>query len=394
LKGSTTSGSSNRFSGRLRDVLAAVEIALAFVLVIGAGLLVRASDRLRNTDSGMNPRNVLTLHLAPDVSAADCYSIVSQVEALPGVRAAAFAQMLPLQSWGWTATISIAGRPAPSPAERPVVELRYITPRYFEALGIPIRTGRAFTVADTATAPRVIIINETLARRYFGNTDPVGQQTDRGTVVGVAGDVRQTGLDRAAVPDVYYPIAQNVSQIRDLGMTLIVATRVPPASVAATVRDSIGQTHPHLAVFGVKTMDEVVADSLSSTTFYTRLVGSFAALALILACAGIYGVMAFVVAARTREFGIRLALGAERGSVRRLVLGHAAMVVASGLGFGFVGVAALSRVLESLIVGAGRLDLVTVAAAAGLLAAVALLGCLVPARRAARVDPIDALRQQ
>jgi predicted permease len=272
--------------------------------------------------------------------------------------------------------------------------LRYITPRYFEALGIPIRKGRAFTVADTATAPRVIIINETLARRYFGNTDPVGQQTDRGTVVGVAGDVRQTGLDRAAVPDVYYPIAQNVSQIRDLGMTLIVATRVPPASVAATVRDSIGQTHPHLAVFGVKTMDEVVADSLSSTTFYTRLVGSFAALALILACAGIYGVMAFVVAARTREFGIRLALGAERGSVRRLVLGHAAMVVASGLGFGFVGVAALSRVLESLIVGAGRLDLVTVAAAAGLLAAVALLGCLVPARRAARVDPIDALRQE
>jgi putative ABC transport system permease protein len=393
LKGSTVVGGSNHFFVRVRDALVAAEIALAFVLVIGAGLLVREFERLRSTESGMNPSNVLTLHLAPNVSAADCYSIVSQVEALPGVRAAAFAQMLPLQSWGWTATISIAGRPVPSPAERPVVELRYITPRYFEALGIPIRSGRAFTNADTAAAPRVIIVNEALARRYFGNTDPVGQQTDRGTVVGVAADVRQTGLDRAALPDVYYPIAQNVSQIRDLGMTLIVATRLPPASVAATVRESIGRSHPRLAVFGVKTMDEVVSDSLSDSTFYTWLVGSFAALALILACAGIYGVMSFVVAARTREFGIRLALGAEGGSVRRLVLSHAAILVAIGLGVGLGGVAVFSRFLESLIVGAGRVQLVTVAAAGTLLGAVALLACLVPARRAARVDPIDALRQ-
>jgi putative ABC transport system permease protein len=391
LKGSTVVGGSNHFV-RVRDALVTAEIALAFVLVIGAGLLVREFERLRNTESGMNPSNVLTLHLAPNVSAADCYAIVSQVEALPGVRAAAFAQMLPLQSWGWTATIAIAGRPAPSPAERPVVELRYITPRYFEALGIPIRSGRPFTNADTAAAPRVIIVNEALARRYFGDTNPVGQQTDRGTVVGVAADVRQTGLDRAALPDVYYPIAQNVSQIRDLGMTLIVATRVPPASVAAAVRESIGRSHPGLAVFGIRTMDEVVSDSLSDSTFYTWLVGSFAALALILACAGIYGVMSFVVAARTREFGIRLALGAEGAGLRRLVLSHAAILVAIGLAVGLGGVAVFSRFLESLIVGAGRVQLVPVAAAGTLLAAVALLACLVPARRAASVDPIDALR--
>jgi predicted permease len=393
LKGTAGLGGSSGFFRRFRDVLAVAEVALAFVLVIGAGLLVREFLRLRTTDTGMVLSNVLTMHLAPNMTARDCYDLVPQIEALPGVRAAAFAQMLPLQSWGWTATFSIVGRPPASLSERPVIELRYVTPGYFSALGIPIRRGRAFTDADTPTSPRVIIVNETLARRYFGDTDPVGQQTDRGAIIGVAGDVRQAGLTRATLPDIYYPIAQNVSQVRDLGMSLIVSTRVPPATLAGPIRESIGRSYPNLAIFSVKTMDEVVSESLSETNLYTWLVGSFAVLALVLACAGIYGVMSYAVASRTREFGIRIALGADRGSVQRLVLRHAAILVALGLGVGLCGVIVSARFLESLIVGAGRVEPLTVAGAAGLLALVALVACLVPARRAARVDPMRALRQ-
>jgi predicted permease len=394
LKGSTGFGASNRFFRRFRDGLAAAEIALAFVLVIAGGLLVREFLRLRNTDPGLVSANVLTMHLMPNVSASDCYELVPQIEALPGVRAAAFAQMLPLQSWGWTATFNIAGRPPFAPSERPVVELRYVTPRYFDALGIPIRRGRAFTEMDTANSQRVIVVNETLVRRYLGGSDPIGLQTDRGTIVGVAGDVRQAGLGSATLPDVYYPIAQNVSQIRDLGMSLIISTRTPPAELAGPARDVIRRSNPSLAIFGVKTMDQIVEESLSDTTFYTWLVGSFAGLALLLAGAGIYGVVSYAVAARTREFGIRLALGSDRGDLKRLVFRHATMLVFAGLGLGLVGTVAAVRLLESLIVGAGRLQPLAVVGAGAVLAIVALVACLVPARRAAQVDPISALRQE
>jgi predicted permease len=393
LKGAAGFGRSSRTLGRFRDALAVAEVALAFVLVIGAGVLVREFERLRSTDTGMITDNVLTMHLAPNLTPADCYALATQVEGLPGVRAAAFAQMLPLQSWGWTATFSIVGRPPATLADRPVVELRYVTPGYFDALGIPILSGRAFTDADSSTTQRVIIVNETLARRYFGGSHPVGQQTDRGVIVGVAGDVRQAGLDRQTLPDIYFPMAQNVSQIRDLGMSLIVSTHVPPATLTGAIRDSIGRTHPTLAVFGVKTMDDIVRDSLAGPAFHLWLVGCFAALALVLACAGIYGVISYIVVARTREFGIRLALGSDGGSLQRLVIAHGARLAAAGLAIGAGGVLVSARFLESLIVGASRMQVSTVAASAVLLMLVALFACAVPARRASRVDPVHALRQ-
>jgi putative ABC transport system permease protein len=393
LKGTAGFSGTGGVFRRIRDALAIVEVALAFVLIIGAGLLVRELLRLRNTDVGLNPRDVLTMHLTPDLSAQDCYALVPQVEALPGVRAAAFAQMLPLQSWGWTATMNVIGRPPFSPADRPLVELRYVTPRYFDALGIPIQRGRAFTEADVATSQRVIIVNEALVRRFFGDVDPIGQQTDRGTIVGVAGDVRQAGVERPALPDVFYPMAQNVSQVRDLGMTLIVSARIPPAALVAPIRQSISRTHPTLAIFGIKTMEEVVSESLADSNLYTRLVISFAVLALVLACAGIYGVMSYVVAVRTREFGIRIALGAESAGVQRMVMKHAAALVAGGLVLGLGGAVATSRLLESLIVGAGRVQPLMVGTAAVLLGSVGLIASMMPARRAARVDPLEALRQ-
>jgi predicted permease len=394
LKSGAVLGRSGQFLGRFRDALATAEIALAFVLVVGAGLLVREFVRLRDTDTGMRTASVLTMHLAPSLKAPEYYAIANQVAALPGVRAAAFAQMLPLQTWGWTATFAIDGRPAFSAAERPVVELRYITPSYFDALGIPILAGRGFTEADVPDSERVIIVNETLAGRYFRGLNPIGQKTDRGVIVGVAGNVRQSGLDRDAMPDIYYPMAQNVSQISDIGMTLIVSTNVPARTVTAPIRELVGRAHPHVAIFGVGTMDEIVRDSLAGTAFYSWLVGSFAILALLVASAGVYGVMSSIVAARTREFGIRLALGCDRRRVERLVLGHAAVLAAAGLAIGAAGAVASAGFLESLVVGASRLEAATMVGSALILAAVALVAAGVPARRAARVDPMRALREE
>lgn len=378
----------------LRDALAAAEIALAFILVISAGMLVRESVRLANTDTGLAPADVLTMHVTPNLSAQDCDELVRRIETLPGVRAAAFAQMLPLQSWGWTATFSIVGRDPFLPAERPVVELRYVTPRYFNALGIPIRRGRAFADTDTAQAPRVIIVNETLARRYFGGQDPVGQQTDRGFIVGVAGDVRQTGLNRSALPDIYYPVAQNMAQLNDLGMTLIVSSStVPETALAAPARDLIRRSRPDLAVFEVKTMEDVVSQSLADTRLFTWFVAAFAVLILVLACAGIYGVLSSLVVSRTKEFGIRLAIGADRDGLQWLVLRHAATLLGAGLIAGLIGALVSARLLDSVIVGASRLQPLAIGAAATIMASVAVVASLVPVRRAARIDPIATLRQ-
>ena len=380
--------------GTLRDGLAVVEVALAFVLVLSAALLVRESVRLVNTDTGLAPADVLTMHVTPNLQAGACDDLVQRIEALPGVRSAAFAQMLPLQSWGWNATFSIVGRNPFPPGERPVVELRYVTPRYFSTLGIPILRGRAFTDADTGQAPRVIIVNDTLARRYFGTTDPIGQQTDRGTIVGVAGDVRQAGLDRSTLPEIYYPVAQNMAQLNDLGMTLIVSTTVTPTSLAAPIRALIRRERPDLAVFEIKTMEDVVKDSLADKRLYVWFVGSFAMLVLVLACAGIYGVLSSIVVARRRELGIRLALGADRARVQWLIVRHANAILAVGLAAGFAAMLAAARLLDSLIPGASRLQLLTTLAAATILAAVTGVASLLPVRRAAGIDPIVILRQE
>jgi putative ABC transport system permease protein len=396
INGALKTGSSSRGSGfffrRFRDGMVAAEIALAFVLVVGAGLLVRELVRIRQTDPGFRTANVLTMHLLPNVGPSEVTDLVPKIEALPGVRAAAFAQMLPLQSWGWTATFSIDGRPPVPAAERPVIELRYVSPRYFDALGIPILRGRAFTDGDVESAPPVVIVNETVVRKYFGTLDPIGLKTDRGVVVGVARDVRQVGLNEPTMPDFYYAIAQNMSQIRSLGMSLIVSTQVPPAELAAPAREVIRRAYPNLAIFGVKTMDDIVRDSLAEANLYTWLVGSFAALALVLACAGIYGVLSYVVASRVREFGVRLALGQGAASLQCLVLRQAGVLIAIGLLAGAAGGAVSSRFLDSLIAGAGALDTATTACAAAALTIVALVACLAPARRAARVDPMIALR--
>ena len=220
----------HRMYGRIRDGLVVVEVALAFVLAVGAAVVMREIVRLQQVDDGMITENVLTLHVTPRTEAQDYYAIERRVAQLPGVRDVGLTQLVPLQNWGWTADFSVEGR-APDPQRRSIAGLRYVTPGYFRALGIPIVRGRGFVEGDTADAPRVILVNEALARQYFPGEDPVGRNLDRGAIVGVVGDVRQVHLDRPAEPEIIYPAAQNVAVASDLGMSLIVRTAMPPESL-------------------------------------------------------------------------------------------------------------------------------------------------------------------
>jgi predicted permease len=386
-------------SRRLRSGLVVAEVAIAFVLACGASMLIRELVRLRNTDSGMTTANVVTFHLGhrmtPQTDVRQFYDIESRVASLPGVRAAGFIQMLPLQNWGWTSNSSdfvVRGQPPLTPVFP--IQLRYVTPGYFATLGIPITRGRGLTARDDPAAPRVILINETLARRYFGDADPTGQTTTRGLIAGVVADVRQENLDRPAVPEIYYPVAQNWSQLSELGMTLVVSTRDRPDGVIEPVRAAVREVNPALAVFNVKTMDRVIADSLSEFTLYLSLMAGFAVLALVLALTGSYGVIAYLASARTKEFAIRRALGADGGRVVRLVLTQGALLAALGLALGAVAAVLASPAVDGLPVDVRPPELVTAGPVALLIAVVAIVACLVPAVRAARVSPMAALREE
>ena len=398
MQASGSHGTMSPGQRRLRHSLVVAEVALAFVLGVGASVLLRELVRLRATDAGIVPANVLTFHVGQPRNAdigMRFYDIADRVAGLPGVHAAGFAQMLPLQSWGWTSNSSdfrVRGRPARP--EEFSIELRYVTPGYFEALGIPLKRGRRFTQADTATAPPVIMINDALARRAFPGEDPIGLVTTRGLVVGTIADVRQADLDRPAAPEIYYPIAQNWSQVSDLGMTLVVRTRdgQEPLILIDAIRSTIRDADPNWAIFGIKTMDTVVAESLSGFTLSLSLLSAFAVLAIVLALSGTYGVIAYLASSRMREFAIRVALGASRRRVIRLVLGQGLVLTALGLAVGAAGAIAAAPLVRAAPITVRPPDLVTLVPVACVIAVVAAIAGLVPARRAARIDPMAALR--
>lgn len=372
----------------LRDALAVVQIALAFVLLVGAGLLLRTFLNLQNINSGLNVENVLTMHLV--VSGADESAAIEQrVAQLPGVRAAGLISLLPLQNSGWGGFLTVPGNP-----ELFGTELRYVTPGYFRAMGIPLLYGREFSSSDGPDSEAVILVNAALARQVFPGEDPIGRVTDRGTIVGVVGDVRQERLSVAAKPEVYYSVAQNFAQMRSHGSTLVVRGAGTPASLTGAVRDAVREIRPGQALFRAATMQQVVDESLTLPRLYMWLLAAFASMGTLLAIAGVYSVIAYLVTLRTREFGIRMALGADAGEVLRLVLRRGVQLTMLGLCLGIGGALLLTRVLQGLLFGVAATDPRTFGVMATLLAAAALAASFAPARRAGRIKPIVALRSE
>lgn len=372
----------------LRDVLVVVEVGLAFVLLSGAGLLLRTFLNLQQTDAGFRAASVMTAHVVI-ADANEGVALQERAALIPGVQSAGLISLLPLQNSNWNGGIVIAGRP-----DALECELRFVTPGYFAAMGIPLRGGQTFRPGDGPDAPRVIVVNETLARSYFPDGDAVGRQTDRGTIIGIVGDVRQVDLRTPPKPEVYYTMAQNFAQIRRHGSTLIVRTRGPAEGIVTALREAVREVTPSQAVFRIASMQEVVDQSLASPRLYAWLVGLFAAMGTLLAMAGLYGVIAYLVELRTREFGIRMALGANTRRILNLVLSRGVLLVAAGICGGVMGALALTRLMRAMLYGVTATDPWTFGFMALALAAVGLAASFLPARRAASVNPAVALRSE
>lgn len=415
LQNSLKEGGRNATSGvlrnRVRAVLVVVEVALSLVLLVGAGLLGRSFVLLSEVRPGFDPDHVLTTNLSlvkakypkPEQQQAGFAEIVKRAVAIPGVEAAAVIYPLPLGGDSNSGTFLIAGRSVPRPEDKPTSSHRVISPDYFRALQIPVSRGRAFDERDNQHAPPVLIVNETFARRYFAGTEALGQhiiiEGERGDnalpppreIVGIVGDVRHESLDAGSGPEYYVPY----TQAPEAFMSLVVRSSAEnPGSLTAAVREVIKQMDKDQYVADIQPMTKLVAGSIARRRFNAMLTGIFAAVALLLASIGIFGVLNYTVAQRTQEIGLRVALGAQTRDVLRLVLGQGVRLIIFGLVLGLAASLALTRVLAGMLFGVTPTDPLTFAAVSFLLAGVALLACYIPARRATKVDPMVALRYE
>jgi predicted permease len=390
---------------RLRGLLVVAEVALSLLLLVSAGLMIRSFLRLQEVSPGFNAERVLTAQLTlsrPDYSedrqrAALLKEVLARIEAQPGISSASATSTIPLGGGEVSRSFTVGGQPLPVPGKEPGAEYRAIGPHYFRTMGTPLLKGRDFTERDDAQSPGVIMINETMARRFWPNDDPVGQsltiigiEKEPREIVGVVGDVHHFGLDARAEAEMYVPYLQRPMP----GVTLMVQSASAPGDVTAAVRNAVREADKNLPVYNIKSMDEVLADSVSSRRFNMLLLGIFAGVALLLAAVGIYGVMAYSVTQRTHEIGIRMALGADRGDILKLVVGQGMILTLIGLFVGLAASLALTRLMASLLYGVTATDPLTFAGVSLLLAAVALLACYIPARRAMKVDPMVALRYE
>ena len=393
---------------RFRQALIVGEVALCVVLLAGAGLLFRSFLRLQSVNTGFVAQQVLTARLTPSgptftqqTDFNKFYStVLEKISALPGVMDAGVINTLPLDK-GPTTGFRVEGRPLTTPDKWPMVNYRTVSPNYFHAMSIPLVQGRTYTDRDNPGAPRVMIINQQTAREIFPDEDPIGKRITFGStdqngqpnwfeIVGVVANVRSLELREESQSEIYFSALQDFWP----AMSLVVRSSVEPSSLSASVRQVVNEVDKSVPVSQVQTMDHVVSESITQPRFNLFLLGLFSTVAMLLSAAGIYGVTAYTVSQRTHELGIRLALGAQVGDVLKMILGQGMAVIGIGLGLGLLAAFWLMRLLRSLLFGVGENDLLTFVAITLVLLLVALIACYIPARRATKVDPLEALRAE
>jgi putative ABC transport system permease protein len=390
---------------RTRKALVISEVALSLILLIGAGLMIRSFWKLQNVDPGFDTSNILTMSLGtsptkysdPHQQAAFFDRVLEQVKALPGVVDVGSTTTLPLTGGGSTQPFTVEGRPEQAVAEQPTAKTRYISPDYFRAMGIPLRQGRFFSDQDRENGVPVVIISEAMARRFWPGQDPVGKrltpsfhlQQGAREIVGVVGDVK-AGLDSDVSATMYMSYKQSPRPY----MTIVARTASDPQNFIQPISKAIYTVDKEQALWDVRTMEQVMAESVSGRRFNMTLLIAFAALALVLAAVGVYGVMNYSVMLRRRELGIRIALGARAVDVLRLILGQGLALTLIGVGVGLAGAYGLTRLMASLLYGVPATDSLTFISVSGVLVAVGILASYLPARRATKVDPMIALRSE
>ena len=398
-------------AGALRAALAVSEIAVAVMLVAGAGLIIRTLVSLGNVDRGFRSDHVLTMYVSlanskypkPGLTGPFYRDVLREVEALPGVRSASFSDILPYEGWDIGQPFELIDRPQVDPSHRKAANYQMVSPRYFETLGISLLAGRGFSEHDDATSSRVCIVNEEFVREELQGREPLGTKVRVSAlgetvpvpvvreIIGVIRQVKFMGpAETKDSEEIYLPQAQNPW----FWAALSVRTAGDPIAITPSVKAAIARVDKDQPVTRIRSMDEVVAESVAQPRFRAELVGTFAALALVLAAVGIFGVIAFSVSQRKREFGIRMALGATEGNILRLVAKSGVKMTALGIAIGLGGSAWITQSISSLLYGVKPLDPLTFAAAPVILAIVALTASVVPAMRAARIDPVVALRQE
>jgi len=391
---------------RLRSVLVVSEIALSLVLLTSAALLMKSLTRLLKIDPGFQTDNLLTLEIsAPSTRYSDLKrnealtrQLLDRAQILPGVRGAALVDTTPLKGGG-TLRFTVEGRPAPAPGQEPEANTRDVSPNYFHVMGIPLLRGRFFADQDKPDSPPVLIVNKTLADRFFAGEDPVGKRVmfHFGTpqaqqIVGVVGDEKLGALDQQTTPVVY----SSAFQSNDTELTLLVRSAADPTNLTSALRAAVTDFDSGIVLNSAVTVTQIIADSppVFVRRFPALLIGIFAALAVLLSAIGVYGVLSFLVTQRTREIGVRMALGAQPSDIMRLLLGEGLSLAAFGIGIGLLVALAASRVLMGLLFAVPPTDPAVLLAAAGVIAAVTVAACSVPARRATKVDPVVALRYE
>ena len=410
LKEGGRGSSAGRQLSLARGAFVVAQISLALVLLAGSGLLIRSFVRLVGVDPGFDASHLLTFKVSlpsskykTDAALLTFFrQLVTRVSHLPGVRSASMNSFPPFSGLGSATGVHVLSQPERSLMDLPVAAVRIIGADYFSTMQIPLRAGRKFNEQELTEERHVVIINQAFADQYLKGVNPLGQKAviymksleeSKNTpseIIGVVGDVRQMGLNTPAEPTVYWPHPELVMS----EMTVVVRTENDPLTLVSAVRNELQQMDPEQPMAAIATMDQLLSGSLSRSRFTMLVLGVFAALALVLACVGIYGVIAYSVTQRIQEFGIRMALGANRHDVFRLVLGQGTRLTLLGIGLGIVAALIVTRLMATLLYGISATDPLTFAAVALLLALVALAACYIPARRATRVDPIVALRYE